>query len=270
LAAELQQRQVLRNTTLSELKAFQEALGLRQEDADAIARRLMPSAPPDPEPLPQDIGAAIQPLMSAPEDRSRLENNRETRSRKTMWVMAAVVGLALVAGAGVRILSPSSDSSVSSLAPIESPAVAPEAIESPDLSLDPSPDPSPIDASPIPDPVASPVLPAVWVIVVSSDKTLELAQEQVEIAAEAGLSTVITKRNEWYAVQIGEEFASKAAAEKQRDYVLTLVPGWKKNKPFVQNQTDWCWQPVEQSGYVECQTKPASRDNPTPQDDDKK
>jgi uncharacterized caspase-like protein len=277
LAAELQQRQVLRNTTLGELKAFQEALGLRQEDADAIAQRLMPSvpetipetipetAPPAlPEPVSQDTSAksVVQPLMSAPEARSRLENYRETRSRKTMWVMAAVVGLALVAGAGVRILSSGGDESVLSVAPIESlgrveiPGIEPDATPSPDLSADPSP----IDISPVPDPVPSPAVPAVWVVVVSSDKTLELAQEQVEIAAAAGLSAAIAKRNEWYAVQIGEEFASKAAAEKQRDYVLTLVPGWEKNKPFVRNQTDWCWQPVEQTGYVECQVKPSGKE----------
>jgi uncharacterized caspase-like protein len=269
LAAELRQRQVLRNTTLGELKAFQEALGLRKEDADTIAQRLMPSAPvtSNPAPQPSPVPRAVQPLVSVPEDRSPLENPRETRSRKTLWVMAAVVGLALVAGAGVRILSPSSDSSVSSV-PIASPSIVGSPVEP-----EPSPIPSPIDASPSPEPVVSPSPPAVWVVVVSSEGTLELAQEQVGVAENAGLSAVILKRTKLaeavgtepvyasiYAVQVEGEFDSKAEAEKAKDYILEEVPGWEKNKPFVRNQTDWCWQPVEQAGYVECQVKPSSKE----------
>jgi uncharacterized caspase-like protein len=269
LAAELKQRQVLRNTTLGELKAFQEALGLRKEDAEAIAHRLMPSAPSvisepvlQPSPIHQPV---VQPLISAPEDRSRLENPRETRSRKTLWVMTAVVGLALVAGAGVRILSSSSNSSVSSM-PIESPAIVASPVEP---SPTPSPEPSPIVASPSPEPVVSPAPPAIWVVVVSSEGTLKLAQEQVEVAKDAGLSAVILKRTKLagtvgtepvyvsiYAVQVEGEFGSKAEATEAKDYILEKVPGWEKNKPFVRNQTDWCWQPVEQAGYVECQVKP--------------
>jgi Caspase domain len=251
LAAELQQRQVLRNTTLSELRAFQEALGLRKEDADAIAQRLMPSVP---DASPKATSDIRQP---APPHR---ETDRETRSRKTVWVMAAVVGLALVAGAGVRILSPSSES-VSSGVPIESPAVS---------EREPPPEPSPVDPSPSPDPVVTPQQPAVWVVVVSSEKTLESAQEQVKVAENAGLSAMIFKRNKVigtvgtqavaiaiYAVQVEGEFATKAEAAKAKDYVLEKVPGWEKNQPFVRNQTDWCWQPVEQTGYVECQVKPS-------------
>jgi Caspase domain/SPOR domain len=274
LAAELQQRRVLRNTTLGELKAFQEALGLRKEDADAIAQRLMPSVPQSVQSLPQSLPpvvtqpvpqnppedalpvpkrttATIQPLMSAP-----VENpvaDRRPRSQKMLWIMGAVVGLAVVAGASARLFSDGNSTNVGSLTSIESPAI----VEASPVIPEVSPEPSPIDALPSPDPIASPVAPAVWVVVVSSDKTLELAQEQVQKAVEAGLSAAIAKRNEWYAVQVGEEFASKAEAEKQRDYVLTVVPGWEKNKPFVRNQTDWCWQPVEQEGYVECQVKPS-------------
>jgi uncharacterized caspase-like protein len=255
LAAELQQRQVLRNTTLSELRAFQEALGLRKEDADAIAQRLMPSVPDASPKATSDI------RQSAPPYR---ENDRETRSRKTVWVMAAVVGLALVAGAGVRILSPSSES-VSSGVPIESPAVSEREPPPEPSPVDPSPDPSPS-----PDPVVSPEQPAVWVVVVSSESTLELAQEQVKVAENAGLSAMIFKRNKVigtvgtqavaiaiYAVQVEGAFATKAEAAKAKDYVLGKVPGWEKNQPFVRNQTDWCWQPVEQTGYVECQVKPS-------------
>jgi hypothetical protein len=142
-----------------------------------------------------------------------------------------------------------------------SPEPSPLASPSPDLSpppvdLSPSPPPVELSPSPSPDPIPSPVSPAVWVVVVSSDSTLELAQEQAKIAENAGLSAAIAKRNEWYAVQVGEGFASKAEAEQAKDYILTQVPEWSKNKPFVRNQTDWCVQPVQQAGYAECQAQP--------------
>ncbi|NJR39508.1 MAG: SPOR domain-containing protein [Leptolyngbyaceae cyanobacterium CSU_1_4] len=136
----------------------------------------------------------------------------------------------------------------------------PSAIASPEPVSPPSPVHSAPDPSPSPSPIPthdpSPVTPPVWVVIVSSDSTLELAQEQVKIAENAGLSAAIAKRNEWYAVRVGADFASKVEAEQAKDYILTQVPGWAKNKPFVRNQTDWCRQPSEQAGYLECLAQP--------------
>ncbi|MBW4517553.1 MAG: caspase family protein [Timaviella obliquedivisa GSE-PSE-MK23-08B] len=282
LAAELQQRRTasqipqgsLPNTTLGELQSFQKALGLRKEDVEAISRRLIQpevrqevtqtplkesfpnlskSSTPDFQPL------ISTPVRSAPVQEDRSFQGTRKRSRHSLWIIVAVIGVGLAVGAGARLLL-SGDSDYGSVSPPVSPTIAvgssatPEPFPAPDLSP-----PSPANSSPIPSPdliptpEPLPVTPSVWVVIVSSDSTLELAQEQVKIAENAGLSAAIAKRNEWYAVRVGEGFASKAEAEQAKDYILTQVPGWAKNKPFVRNQTDWCGQPVEQVGYVECQ-----------------
>lgn len=273
LAAELQQRRSLPTTTLGELQSFQAALGLRKEDVEAIAQRLIlpevrqdvlqtPSKdilPDIPKDATADLTANFQPLVSTPVQERSLRDDRK-RSRKPLWIIAAVIGVGLVVGAGARILL-SDNSDYLSVSPTVSPTIVAGNSTSPEPSsiASPSPDlfptPSPVDSSPdpIPSPEPPPVSPPVWVVIVSSDSTLELAQEQVKVAENAGLSAAIAKRNEWYAVQVGERFASKAEAEQAKDSILTQVPGWAKNKPFVRNQTDWCGQPVEQAGYVECQ-----------------
>ena len=272
LVAELQRQRAtsqtqgsLPNTTLGELQSFQKALGLRKEDVEAIARRLiqperqdvLPTSPQDRLPRTPKDSTAVQSLISAPVPGNGSAQDRRKRSRKPLWIIVAVIGVGLVVGAGERIWL-SSDADYLAVSPTvtptivagNSPSPAPSAIASPDLSS-PSPSSNPIDPS-----EALPVTSPVWVVIVSSDTTLELAQEQVKVAEKAGLSAAIAKRNEWYAVRIGEGFASKVEAEQAKNSILTQVPGWAKNKPFVRNQADWCRQPVRQTGYVECQVQP--------------
>lgn len=276
LAAELQQRRSLPNTTLGELQSFQKALGLRKEDVEAIAQRLIQpevrqevtqTSPKEILPsVPKGLTTDIQPLISAPVSEGRSLRDTRKRSRKPLWIILAVIGAGLLVGAGARIWL-SSDSDYLSVSPTASPTIVagnstspeplPLASPSPDLSPIPSPvNPSLTSPDPVSIPDPLPVIPPVWVVIVSSDTNLELAQEQVKVAENAGLSATIAKRNEWYAVRVGEGFASKAEAEQARDYILTQVPGWAKNKPFVRNQTDWCARPVEQADYAECQTQP--------------
>jgi uncharacterized caspase-like protein len=265
LAAELQQRRSLPNTTLGELQSFQKALGLRKEDVEAIARRLIQPERQDVlQTPPQDISSSvsknlttdIQPLISARVQEGRSAQDTRKRS-KPLWIIVAVIGVGLVVGAGARILL-SGDADLAGSPTVTptivagnstSPAPSPIASSNPDL-----PSPSPVNSSPAPDPL--PPLSPVWVVIVSSDTTLELAQEQVKVAEQAGLSAAIAKRNGWYAVRIGEGFATKAEAEQAKDSILSQVPGWAKNKPFVRNQADWCVQPVQQTGYIECQVQP--------------
>jgi len=272
LVAELQRQRAtsqtqgsLPNTTLGELQSFQKALGLRKEDVEAIAQRLiqperqdvLPTSPQDRLPRTPKDSTAVQSLISAPVPGNGSAQDRRKRSRKPLWIIVAVIGVGLVVGAGARIWL-SSDADYLAVSPTvtptivagNSPSPAPSAIASPDLSS-PSPSSNPIDPS-----EALPVTSPVWVVIVSSDTTLELAQEQVKVAEKAGLSAAIAKRNEWYAVRIGEGFASKMEAEQAKNSILTQVPGWAKNKPFVRNQADWCRQPVRQTGYVECQVQP--------------
>ena len=281
LAAELKQRRAdsqipqgsLPTTTLGELKSFQEALGLRKEDAEAIAQRLIPLERKEvSQDLPKEILPVVskasttdfQPLISAPVQGERALVSISRRSRKPLWIMAVVIGMGLVVGAGARLWLPSSNNP-----DYEIPTVSASNSASLEPSLPPSPtspDPVPPPVVPplvVPPPVVPPVSPVVWVVVVSSDSTLELAQQQVKIAENAGLSAAIAKRKEWYAVYVGDGFANKAEAEQAKDYILTQVPGWAKNKPFIRNQADWCWQPVEQAGYAECQVQP-SNDNAKP------
>ena len=272
LVAELQRQRAtsqtqgsLPNTTLGELQSFQKALGLRKEDVEAIAQRLiqperqdvLPTSPQDRLPRTPKDSTAVQSLISAPVPGNGSAQDRRKRSRKPLWIIVAVIGVGLVVGAGVRIWL-SSDADYLAVSPTATPTIvagnspspAPSAIASPDLSS-PSPSSNPIDPS-----EALPVTSPVWVVIVSSDTTLELAQEQVKVAEKAGLSAAIAKRNEWYAVRIGEGFASKMEAEQAKNSILTQVPGWAKNKPFVRNQADWCTQLVRQTGYVECQVQP--------------
>ena len=272
LVAELQRQRAtsqtqgsLPNTTLGELQSFQKALGLRKEDVEAIAQRLiqperqdvLPTSPQDRLPRTPKDSTAVQSLISAPVPGNGSAQDRRKRSRKPLWIIVAVIGVGLVVGAGARIWL-SSDADYLAVSPTvtptivagNSPSPAPSAIASPDLSS-PSPSSNPIDPS-----EALPVTSPVWVVIVSSDTTLELAQEQVKVAEKAGLSAAIAKRNEWYAVRIGEGFASKMEAEQAKNSILTQVPGWAKNKPFVRNQADWCTQLVQQTGYVECQVQP--------------
>ena len=257
LAAELQQRRAasqipqgsLPNTTLGELQSFQKALGLRKEDVEAIAQRLiLPERQDVLQILPKDISSSVsknlttdsQPLISAPVQEGRTAQETRRRSRKPLWIIVAVIGVGLVVGAGARILL-SSDADRLAGSPTVTPTIVAGNSTSPaSSSIAPSdPDlPSPINSSPAPDPL--PILSPIWVVIVSSDITLELAQEQVKVAEQAGLSAAIAKRNEWYAVSIGEGFATKAEAEQAKDSILTQVPGWAKNKPFVRNQADWC------------------------------
>jgi uncharacterized caspase-like protein len=277
LAAELQQRRSLPNTTLGELLSFQEALGLRKEDVEAIAQRLiLPEVRQDVlqtppkvivSSVPKNVTTDIQPLISAPVQEERTAQDTRKRSRKSLWIMAAVIVVGLVAGAGARIFLSSNNPDNVAVFPTVSPSVLAGNPASPEpfplASPSPSPDlaspPSSVDPPPVPSPDPVPILesppvsPPVWVVIVSSDSTLELAQEQVKIAEKAGLSAVIFKRKEWYAVQVGEAVASEAEAEQAKDSILTQVPGWAKNKPFVKNKTDWCAQPLQQEGYAECQ-----------------
>lgn len=239
LTAELQQRRSFSNTTLGELQSFQKALGLRKEDVEAIAQRLtlperqdsLQTPPKDILPsTPKDLATNVQPLISAPMQ-GRLTQDVRPRSRQPLWIIAAVISMGLVVGAGARLLLSNDSKSAVSL-PVN---------------------PTSVEDHP---PIVSPVSPPVWVVVVSSENTLELAQEQVKVAENAGLSAVIIKLGKWYAVQVGEGVASQTAAEQAKDYILTQVPEWVKNKPYVRNQTKDCLQPIEQAGYVECQVQP--------------
>jgi uncharacterized caspase-like protein len=234
LAAELAQRPSLPNTTLRELQSFQEALGLRQEDADAIARRLRL----EPEPLDEgereeqtELDTAvpikkgqtaelpdIQTLMSATEQSSQRGCSR------AFWVTAAIVGLAIVAGAMSQLQMgkiASSDPSGDN--------VAPPIVEE------------------------TPVTLPIWMVVVSSESSLGKAQDQVAIAERAGIPAVIFQRKERFAVLVGGGFWSKAEAEAARNQIISVVPDWARNEPFVVDQTTWCVQIQEQRGYSQCQ-----------------
>lgn len=268
LATELQQRRSLQETTLGELKSFQEALGLRKEDIEAIKQRLIPPEAhlgelqtPHEEVLPHvpKSSANIQPLISAPVEEDRSPQDDRKRSRKPLWIMAAAIVVGLVVGAGARIWLAPNDSDHLAVSPEVSPTIITGNPPSPDPPVIVSPTPE-LPSTPPSPPISPPDLPTVdppvWVVIVSSESTLEMALEQVKIAENAGLPAAIAKRKEWYAVRVDGGFASEAEAEQAKEDILTQVPSWAKNKPFVRNQADWCKRPVEQAGYVECQLQP--------------
>jgi hypothetical protein len=237
LAAELQQRSTLPKTAIQELQSLQEALGLRKEDADAIALRLRAIPELQVEEISESVAAIESPVAKGqesahlPDFQSLLSTAEQSPRRgcsKWFWVTAAIVGLAIVVGAMAQLQLVGSKPG--------------------DVGAGMSPEP------PIESPQASPSQTAqIWAIVVSSDTTLEKALEQLAIAEQAGLPAMIFKRKEWYVVVVGVGYPSKVEAEQGRDEVLDDVPSWAKNKPFVINPEVWCQQPEEQQGYIQCQ-----------------